>query len=480
MAPHDLKMESSRRNFIGASLVAVGSASVAAAPVEKPNETINVRAFGAVGDGVTNDRAAFAAAIAAGRGRRIWIPAGNYRVDSDAGPITLEEVDLVGEGVLDGATGSIDRGVNLWITGSANSPFKVRRGTSVTGLGIYYPRQKDSRSPQPYPATFTFDFSNGPVQFVNFVRTVVYNAWRFIDIDDPGGNVGHVEIVGNYICALDRAIYLRRNVEHLRIERNNFTFGHWLEASEDGARAYMRDNATAVQVDQSDGVEFVDNLVFGHLNGLLTSGADLCQFMKIADNKFDQVRYGVRAVGRGRFDGQLLGNTFNSLNPQKRGLQTRPVSIETGSPGLESITIAGNNFDFSTEEHVYFSGDAPTRRVVIGPNNYRSWAAWQTASAYGAVHASGARTDVQVTGGWFYGGNNPLHSCGLSGQMDTLQVTGASFEGCVAALNVRANDVVATGNCSKATQGPVADAISSSQILQSGNRWDKPSCRTGV
>jgi hypothetical protein len=472
-------MDSSRRNFIGASLAAVGSAGAVAAPVEKPNEEVNIRAFGAVGDGVTNDRAAFAAAVAAGRGRRIRVPAGNYRIDADAGSITLEEVDLVGEGVLDGATGSIDRGVNLWITGSAHSPFKVRRGTSVSGLGIYYPRQKDSRSPQAYPATFAFDFSNGPVQFVNFVRTVAYNAWRFIDIDDPGGNVGHVEIIGNYICALDRAIYLRRNTEHLRIERNNFTFGHWLQASEDGARAYMRANATAVQVDQSDGIEFVDNLVFGHLNGLLTSGADLCQFMKIAENKFDQVRYGVRARGPGKFDGQVLGNTFNSMNPQNRGLQSRSVSIETGSPGIESITISGNNFDFSTEEHVYLSGDAPTRRVVIGPNNYRSWAASKTAGAYGALHASGARTGVQVTGGWFFGGNNPLHSCGLSGQMDTLQVTGANFEGCVAALNVTANDVVTTGNCSKATQGPFADTIVSRQILQSGNRWDRPSGTAG-
>jgi hypothetical protein len=242
----------------------------------------------------------------------------------------------------------------------------------------------------------------------------------------------------------------------------------------------MRDHATAVQVDESDGIEFVDNLVFGHLNGVLASATDLCQFMKIADNKFDQVRYGVRALGRGRFDGQVIGNTFNSLNPQNRGLQGRSLSIETGSAGLESITIAGNNFDSSTEEHVYLSGDAPTRKVVIGPNNYRSWAASKSAGAFGAVHAHGARTDIQVTGGWFYGANNAAHSHGLSGQMDALQVTGASFEGCLAGLNVTANEVVTSGNRSNATLGPTADAITSRQILQSGNRWDKPSGRTGV
>ena len=464
--------------FIGASLAAVGSARAVAAPAAKQAPPVDVRAFGAVGDGVTNDAPAFAAAVAAGRGRRISIPQGNYRIDADAGPITLEEVDLVGENVLDGATGSIDRGVNLWITGASISPFRVRRGVSVQGLGIYYPEQSDSPTPRPYPATFAFDFTapGRAVQFVQFHRNVVYNAYRFIEIDDPGGNVGHVEILGNYICALHRAIYLRRNSEHLRIERNNFTFSHWQGSGENGARGYMRANATALQVDESDGVEFVDNLVFGHLNGVLTSASGLCQFMKISENKFDQVRYGVRSMGQGNFDGQIIGNTFGCFNGRNRSLQGRSISVETDGSKLESISIASNNFDVATEEHIFIDGDAPIRKVVVGPNNYRSWSSGKQSGAYAAIQSNGRRTDLQVTGGWFYG-TNPPHSHGVAGALDTLQVTGASFEGCLAAINVKANEVIATGNRAKGTVGAVADLISAPVNLQTGNRWDKPADR---
>ncbi|AXC50137.1 right-handed parallel beta-helix repeat-containing protein [Paracoccus suum] len=44
---------------------------------------VDVRDFGAVGDGVTDDRAAFAAADAAARGRQLVVPAGTFRIGSD-------------------------------------------------------------------------------------------------------------------------------------------------------------------------------------------------------------------------------------------------------------------------------------------------------------------------------------------------------------------------------------------------------------
>jgi hypothetical protein len=48
---------------------------------------VDVRDFGAVGDGVTDDRAAFAAADAAAAGRQVCVPAGTYRIASN---LTLE------------------------------------------------------------------------------------------------------------------------------------------------------------------------------------------------------------------------------------------------------------------------------------------------------------------------------------------------------------------------------------------------------
>lgn len=436
---------------------------------------MNVKWFGALGNGVTDDRAAIAAAVITARGGRLLFPKGNYVINTNGGTITLEEVTLIGEEVLDGATATIDQGSNLWITGTTNSPFNVRRGSSVKSLGFYYPNQADSAAPTVYPTTLTFDFTNGAVQFVTISGCVVYNAYRFVDIDNgSSGGVGHVSITDNFVCALNRGVYLRYNSEHIRVERNNFTFGFWLAATEAGARGYMRANAIALQVDQSDGIEFWDNLVFGHLTGLLASATALCQFMNIAGNKFDQVRYGVKATGAGNFVGEITDNTFNSFNNLDHTLQGRSISVETTGAGVEVITIEGNEFAQATEDHVYTSGNTATRKIVVGPNNYLSWAAYKAAGAYGAINANGALTNVQVTGGWFYGSNSSAFSNGVMGSANTLEVSVATFEGCLAPINFSTNVATLIGNRSYNTGGATSNVLSATSIQQSGNAWDKP------
>jgi hypothetical protein len=99
----------------GSSLVGFlqsGAGAVSRTVQDRLRDTVSIKDFGAVGDGVTDDRAAIAAAVAGARGRRIVFPKGNYLINTDGGTITLEEVELVGEDVLDGAPTSIDEGAN--------------------------------------------------------------------------------------------------------------------------------------------------------------------------------------------------------------------------------------------------------------------------------------------------------------------------------------------------------------------------------
>jgi hypothetical protein len=60
---------------------------VTSAFLRKMMDWVDVRDFGAVGDGVTDDRAAFAAADAAAAGRQVFVPAGSYRIGSN---LTIE------------------------------------------------------------------------------------------------------------------------------------------------------------------------------------------------------------------------------------------------------------------------------------------------------------------------------------------------------------------------------------------------------
>lgn len=443
----------------------------------KLKQIINIKdaPYNAAGDGVTNDRAAFVSAVADARGKTLVIPEGNYLINTDGGSITLEEVTLQGEGVLDGANGSIDQGAVLHFTGTTNSPFKVRRGTTVEGLGFYYPNQTDSASPTAYPPIFAFDFTNGAVQFVFIRDNVAFNAYKFADIDDSAGGVGHVWIEDNTICALNRGIYLRRNLEHLRICGNNFTFGHWLAATEAGARAYVRANAIYIEVAESDGVEIFDNLFFGSLNAIKTSGTGLCQFMLIEQNKFDQVRRGVLATGSGRFDGSIINNTFNCFNGQDTTLQGRSIDIQTTGAGKESISITANSFLMATEDHIFVSGNTPTRDILIGPNNYRLWAVYKAAGAYGAINAGGTNTNITVSGGWFVGADYSAYANGIMGSPNVFQCTGATFNACLAATNVTTNTAILTGNVSYSTNGATSDVLTATNAWQTGNKWDKPS-----
>ena len=64
---------------------------------------VNVLDYGAVGDGVANDTAAFAAARAAASGKKIYIPAGTYKINQALTGATdfILEGDGTGAGALD-------------------------------------------------------------------------------------------------------------------------------------------------------------------------------------------------------------------------------------------------------------------------------------------------------------------------------------------------------------------------------------------
>ena len=65
------------------------------------NSTINVRDFGAVGDGVTNDYTAFVSAMAASSGRTLFVPAGTYSIAFTGGTAAFApplNIRICGEG----------------------------------------------------------------------------------------------------------------------------------------------------------------------------------------------------------------------------------------------------------------------------------------------------------------------------------------------------------------------------------------------
>jgi hypothetical protein len=109
-----------------------GAATGPAAAAADPLTGVDVRAYGAEADGLTDDTEAFAAAIAAAaevRGR-VLVPAGTYLIDSVTVPLLVKIVGLGADVSRYGA--GTDGGVDLRHLASSTRPMIVVDGNGVT------------------------------------------------------------------------------------------------------------------------------------------------------------------------------------------------------------------------------------------------------------------------------------------------------------------------------------------------------------
>jgi hypothetical protein len=144
----------------------LGVAVLCTAATQEVDSTWNVRAFGAVADGVTDSTAAFQGALDAARdakGGIVWVPTGQYSFD---GTLTIpKNVTLRGVyasvpstvGIRDHGEDKPEYGTTLMPRGGAGEeegpPFIALSGNAtLQGVTIWYPDQKpDADQPTPYP-----------------------------------------------------------------------------------------------------------------------------------------------------------------------------------------------------------------------------------------------------------------------------------------------------------------------------------------
>jgi len=91
-----------------------GTGAVTRTVASKLNDTVSVKDFGAVGDGVTDDTAAFLAAATAGS--HVVMPAGNYLLDTMAFPATLKSLTGAGKATTITAKSAMAGGSTTWLS----------------------------------------------------------------------------------------------------------------------------------------------------------------------------------------------------------------------------------------------------------------------------------------------------------------------------------------------------------------------------
>lgn len=264
------------------SLLAVSAASA---------EPLNVRDFGATGDGVTDDTAAIQAAMdaaSAAGGGLVTVPTGNYLC---AGTLNVPP-HVVVEGVWRAPTArSQGHGSTLLTTAGRGeqdgTPFiSLLANSTLRGLTIFYPEQS-ADDPQPYPWCI-----RGIGDNMSLLDLLIVNPWQAVDFATLPS--GRRYINGLYSQAIYRGLQVDKCLDVGRVE--NVHFWPFWDAAGDAVREITLEQGVAFSFGRTDweyvtncfaisyqvGFEFITGRetggpMTGPGNVLLTqSGSDMC------------------------------------------------------------------------------------------------------------------------------------------------------------------------------------------------------------
>jgi hypothetical protein len=273
-------------NISNSTAIATGS-TTARSLANRFADVVNVKDFGAVGNGVADDTAAIQAALNSGKAL-VFLPEGNYKVTAS---ITIPE-NVTLEGTLqpmttgalwDGATSTWRIPTNVSViqvafgsgsTSQSSSPIRLQRNSCVRGISFYYPSQSFS-SPSLYPPTVSLK----PIITGNPVTEKVYgpvieschfcNPWIAIEFTEKNGRCLIRNICGyafkNFLF-IDQGDEVNR-VENIQLNLINTFYGDWPLNYILNWQFVDKTNA-AVKIGSSDLLELKDVFCYGFWIGI--------------------------------------------------------------------------------------------------------------------------------------------------------------------------------------------------------------------
>ena len=280
-----------------AAFAALAVLILAGEPAGADPGTLDVKTFGARGDGVADDTAAIQKALdeAGKAGGRVLIPAGRWLV---AGSLRVPPgVSLSGVAqaplYIEPLVGTVVCATAGRGKEDAPALFEMGDSSCVQGLTVYYPDQKPEDI-KPYPWTFHLKGGDNTVENVTLINS--YNGIRI----GPEGNVRH-RIRSVYGCVLRRGIQLDTCSDIGRIDNVQFHC-HWWSSPKIGGNwekvhTFMVNNLEAFIFGRTDWEYVTNTFVFpcnigyrfiqtpsGAMNGQLCGiGADEAQRCIVVD-----------------------------------------------------------------------------------------------------------------------------------------------------------------------------------------------------
>ncbi|MCL6627968.1 MAG: hypothetical protein K6U00_00025 [Armatimonadetes bacterium] len=278
--------------LICACLALIITSTCANVLAQQPSQ-VNVRDFGAKGDGVTDDTAAFQRALEAmaEKGGTVFVPIGNYLIKSHLNipaNVTLEGVWKIP------TAGTAYKGSTLLAVEGEGSeqgtPFITLNANSVLkGITVFYPNQKPDNI-KPYPWCIASSGGDN----ASIVDCLLVNPYQGVDFGTR--HSGRHYIRNLYGQPLRRGIYVDKCFDIGRIENVHFwPFWTWDEKS--GIREWLTKHGEAFIFARTDWEYVFNTFCFGYgigyrfiksqdgaMNGnLLGIGADACDIAVLVE-----------------------------------------------------------------------------------------------------------------------------------------------------------------------------------------------------
>lgn len=248
--------------LIMALLAALLALSCPLAAAEQPSR-VSVMDYGAKGDGVTDDTAAFTNALAAVRekGGVVSAPVGNYMIKTHL--VLPPNVTLEGVWTIPSAFSQMKGTTLLAVEGAGSETgpafITVSMNSCLKGITVYYPDQKPEKI-VPYP--WCVAGAGGDNQSI--VDCLLVNPYQGVDFATNAS--GRHYIRNLYGQPLRRGITIDKCFDVGRIENVHFwPFWKWDEAS--GIRDWMWKNSEAFIFARADWEYVLNTFVFGYKIG---------------------------------------------------------------------------------------------------------------------------------------------------------------------------------------------------------------------
>ena len=344
--------------------------------------TFNIRSFGAVGDGATDDTAAIQLAIdeAGKKGGIVFVPPGRWlcrgHLELKMG-VHLKGINETPQS-WEPQSGSILEPTEGRGNESGPSFIEMRSSTSVTGLTIYYPEQSVDNI-QPYPWTIQIRANPANAKEVSFDSTVsditLINSYNGIRTG-PTENGRH-RIMGVHGCVLRRGIFVDWTGDIGRLENVQFSSHFWAShafaGNWDKVFNYMQQNLEAFIFGRSDWEYVTNTFVFpaktgyrfietenGSTNGQFSGiGADATQIALLVE----AIRPQGLLITNGEFDSHHIGaSTQVVIGPHSSG-SVRFVNSAFWGPTEHNAIIQGEGFVSFSD--CYFSSDLDARDAAV-------------------------------------------------------------------------------------------------------------------